>query len=253
MKVSIIGAGNMGGATALGMKRFCPELEVTVTTAHMESLKRFENTGIKAMLDNSLAVKDADIVILGVKPWLVKEVLEPLIPLLGGKLLVSLAAGIPSSELKEWLSRASLLGLYTVIPNIAIEVGESMTFAYEVIGNETTRERISNIFEAVGKIQFTDEKKLNAGMMVASCGTAFALRYARAAMEGGVELGLYPRQALEAVLQTIKGAAVLTEELGLHPEQVIDKVTTPGGITIRGLNAMEEAGFSNAVIKGIKV
>jgi len=89
--------------------------------------------------------------------------------------------------------------------------------------------------------------------MVASCGTAFALRYARAATEGGVELGLYPHQALEAVLQTVKGAADLLEARGTHPEQEIDRVTTPGGITIRGLNAMEAAGFSDAVIKGLEI
>ena len=88
--------------------------------------------------------------------------------------------------------------------------------------------------------------------MLASCGTAFALRYVRASAEGGVELGLYPKEALEAVLQTVRGAADLLEAHGTHPEAEIDRVTTPGGITIKGLNAMEEAGFSAAVVAGLK-
>ena len=108
------------------------------------------------------------------------------------------------------------------------------------------------LFDAVGKTAVVDERRLKAGMMLASCGTAFALRYVRASAEGGVELGLYPKEAVEAALQTVKGAAALLEARGTHPEQEIDRVTTPGGITIRGLNAMEEAGFTAAVIAGLK-
>ena len=102
------------------------------------------------------------------------------------------------------------------------------------------------------KTLIVDEKRMNAGMMLASCGTAFALRYARAAMEGGIELGLYPAEAKAAVYQTMKGAVELAMAHGTHPEAEIDRVTTPGGITIRGLNAMEEAGFTAAVIAGLK-
>jgi len=111
---------------------------------------------------------------------------------------------------------------------------------------------VTSLFDRLGKTLIVDERRLQAGMMVASCGTAFALRYARAAMEGGVQLGLYPHEALEAVYQTMKGAVDLAASRGTHPEAEIDRVTTPGGITIRGLNAMEEAGFTAAVIAGLK-
>lgn len=253
MKIAIIGAGNMGGATALGFARFVSNAEITATAKHQETLNRYSSTRIKTTLDNSAAVKDADLVVMGVKPWLLKEVLTPLLPFMGGKILVSLAAGIPAATLKEWTEGADIQGIYTVIPNLAIEIGESMTFINEVQGTEETRNTVLALFNAAGKALLVDEKRLGAGMMVASCGTAFALRYVRAATEGGVELGLYPREALEAALQTVKGAAMLAEAHGTHPEQEIDKVTTPGGITIRGLNAMEEAGFSNAVIQGLKI
>lgn len=253
MRIAIIGAGNMGGATALGFARFCPEARITVTARHQETLDRYSGVGIASTLDNSKAVEDAEVVIMGVKPWLLKDVLSPLLPLMNGKVLVSFAAGIPATTLKEWTNGYGLSGVYTVIPNLAIEVGESMTFINEINGTSGTLQTVTGLFNATGKSMVVDEKQLVAGMMVASCGTAFALRYVRATMEGGVELGLYPKQALEAALQTIKGAASLADAHGTHPEQEIDRVTTPGGITIKGLNAMEEAGFSNAVIQGLKI
>ena len=253
MDISIIGAGNMGGATALGLARFCPEARITVTARHQETLEKFSSSGIASTLDNAEAVKGADVVIMGVKPWLLKEVLTPLLPLMKEKILISLAAGIPASTLKEWTDGFNLAGVYTVIPNLAIEIGESMTFINKVSGNSGALRTVNGLFSSVGKSMVVDEKQLGAGMMVASCGTAFALRYVRATMEGGIELGLYPRQALQAALQTVKGAAALADAHGTHPEQEIDRVTTPGGITIRGLNAMEEAGFSNAVIQGLRI
>lgn len=252
MKIAVIGAGNMGGATAIGFARFCPGSEVTATARHQETLDRYSSYRIKTTLDNSEAVKGADIVVMGVKPWLLKDVLSTLLLYMSGKTLVSLAAGIPSATLGEWTEGYGIQGLYTVIPNLAIEIGESMTFINEVFGTAETRSVVKGLFDSVGKSSLVDEKQLGAGMMVASCGTAFALRYVRAAMEGGIELGLYPKQALEATLQTVKGAADLALAHGTHPEQEIDRVTTPGGITIKGLNAMEEAGFSNSVIQGLK-
>ena len=242
----------MGGATAIGLRRLFPGAQLTVTAKHAETLSKFSGSGISTTLDNLEAAKGADVIIMGVKPWLLKEVLTPLLPVMAGKIIVSLAAGIPAATLKEWFEGSGVAGIYTVIPNLAIEIGESMTFINEVSGTAETLKTVKDMFDSVGKSMVTDEKQLGAGMMVASCGTAFALRYVRATMEGGVELGLYPKQALEAALQTVKGAAALAEAHGTHPEQEIDRVTTPGGITIRGLNAMEEAGFTNAVIQGLK-
>lgn len=248
-KIAIIGAGNMGGAVALGLHRFAPECALTVTTAHGATLEKYAALGIETTLDNVSAASWAQVIILGVKPWLVQSVLEQIGPCLSGKTLLSLAAGIPSAQMKEWLSGTGVRVAYTVIPNLAAEIGESMTFASAILGEDDAV--VKSLFDRVGKTLIVDEKRLQAGMMVASCGTAFALRYARAAMEGGVQLGLYPHEAREAVYQTMKGAVDLSQSRGTHPESEIDRVTTPGGITIRGLNAMEEAGFTAAVIAGI--
>lgn len=238
----------MGGAVAIGLSR-TGDCSLTVTAAHQKTLGKFTALGISATLDNREAVGNADVIILGVKPWQVYPVLEEIRGSLSGKLLLSLAAGIPSEQMAGWLEGTGVRAAYTVIPNLAAEIGESMTFASAVCG--TSDEEVLELFNAVGKTLIVDEKRLNAGMMVASCGTAFALRYARAAMEGGIQLGLYPKDALEAVLQTMKGAADLSLAHGTHPEAEIDKVTTPGGITIRGLNAMEKEGFTAAIIAGL--
>lgn len=251
MKIAIIGAGNMGGAVAIGLHRFAPDVLLTVTTAHSSSLEKYAALGLNTTLDNVSAVAEADVVILGVKPWLVQSVVGQIGTVLSGKVLLSLAAGIPAEQMREWLAGIEVEAAYTVIPNLAAEVGESMTFASAIAGEKD--ELVKSLFDKLGKTLIVDERRLQAGMMLASCGTAFALRYARAAMEGGVQLGLYPREAQEAVYQTMKGAVDLAEAHSTHPEAEIDRVTTPGGITIRGLNAMEEAGFTAAVIAGLKV
>ena len=93
---------------------------------------------------------------------------------------------------------------------------------------------------------------MGAATALCSCGIAYAMRYVRAATEGGVELGIYPHKAKEYVLATLRGAVELLEATGNNPEVEIDKVTTPGGITIKGLNAMEAHGFTTAVIEGLK-
>ena len=252
MNIAIIGAGNMGGATALGLAAALPQAAITVTAKHAATLEKFAARGIRTSLDNVAAARDAEVVVLAVKPWLAQGVLDELRPVLPGKVLVSFVAGVPSSELMSWLEGCDVSGAYTVIPNLAIEVGQSMTFIHELRGSADTLATVCSLFDAVGRTAVVDEKRLGAGMMLASCGTAFALRYVRASAEGGVELGLYPQEALAAVLQTVRGAADLLEAHGTHPEAEIDRVTTPGGITIKGLNAMEEAGFSAAVVAGLK-
>lgn len=252
MKIAIIGAGNMGGATALGLAGALPDARITVTAKHAATLEKFAARGLQTSLDNVSAAADADVVVLGVKPWLAQGVLAELKPALAGKVLVSFVAGVPGAEMLTWLDGSGIAGAYSVIPNLAIEVGESMSFIQELCGTPETLATVRGLFDAVGRTAVVDEKRLNAGMMLASCGIAFALRYVRASAEGGVELGLYPQEALDAALQTVRGAAALLAARGTHPEAEIDRVTTPGGITIKGLNAMEEAGFSAAVIAGLK-
>ena len=142
--------------------------------------------------------------------------------------------------------------IFRVIPNTAVEIGCGMTFVSAINASEKQFATVISLFECMGTAMAVDEKQLETGMILASCGIAFALRYLRAAAEGGVELGIPAAQASRIVAQTMIGAAQLVLQNESHPEHEIDRVTTPGGITIRGLNEMEHAGFTSAVIRGLK-
>lgn len=278
MKITIIGAGNIGGATAFGLAGHSLQAEtqacrkgvetsgddtahigkITVTAAHGATLEKFAARGIATSLDNRSAAEDADIVIFAVKPWLMESVIKETLAAdrisgskaAGRQIIVSMAPGISSKDIIEWAGEN--ISLAYVIPNTAIEFGESMTFIAPVTTDESQTGILVKLFERVGSVMTVPESKLGAGTALASCGIAYALRYIRAAAEGGVQLGLFASDATKVVAQTLKGAATLLEARGTHPEEEIDKVTTPGGMTIKGLNAMEEAGFTNAVIKGLE-
>jgi pyrroline-5-carboxylate reductase len=175
--------------------------------------------------------------------------------------LVVVAAGVKSADVVSWLSASGqsaseaqlpVSALFLAIPNIAIAHLCSMTFLVPVVSSDERTAQAKAMFDAMGRTLIVEERLLAAGTTLASCGLAYAMRYVRAAAEGGVELGFYPDQALSVVLQTVRGAVELLQASGEHPEAAIDKVTTPGGVTIKGLNEMEHAGFTSAVIRGLK-
>lgn len=257
MKISIIGGGSIGGATAFGLAEgtFFKPSDITVTAAHEATLEKFAAKGMKTTIDNKEAVKDSDIVVIAVKPWLVDEVLEDLKPALdySRHTIVCLASRI-SDDLLENLKDGNgrKPWFLHVIPNTAIELRQSVTFICPTNSDEEHTELVRKIFEDAGIVFVVNEKLLISGMALASCGMAYVFRYIRAAVEGGVELGFRPDDAERIVSLTVKGASSLVEAHNSHPEVEIDKVTTPGGLAIKGLNAMEEAGFSNSVIIGLK-
>lgn len=253
MKIAVIGAGAMGGAIAEGIQLSGKHSLKTLIVSNPsgQKLERFKRAGIKTTHDNREAVSFADMVILAVKPWLVESVLEDCKDLLtSDKMLVSVAAGVTSDQLSEWTD--GVPKIFITIPNIAIAHLASMTFICPVNATEDDTQIVAEFFDEMGKTCICDEAHLRAGMALASCGIAYAFRYIRAASEGGVELGFKAQQSQEIVMQTLLGAVKLLEASGIHPEEAIDRVTTPGGLTIRGLNAMEQSGFTNAVIQGLK-
>jgi len=251
----MIGAGAMGGATVEGMMKadYFDNKNITVSDPSEAVLKKFVEQGISTTTDNAQAASVADVVIVCVKPWLVEQVLTGIKESLNPEkqILIVIAAGVKSASIQEWLG-AKCPPLFLCIPNIAIAQLASMTFLVSVTGKPSHTETVKAIFDAMGNTLFTDEAHLAAGTTLASCGIAYAMRYVRAASEGGVELGFKADQAKEIVMQTMLGAVKLLESSGLHPEAAIDLVTTPGGVTIKGLNEMEHAGFTSAVIRGLK-
>ena len=255
MKITIIGAGNMGGALIKGWaKKGVHELTITARTE--KTLSRFssEYPAIKTSLDNAAAVKDADVIVIAVKPWLVESVIADIKDNIDFKrqVILSVAANVFTDKLREYLGEPAAKVLY-VMPNIGAEFNESMTFLAPASGVEDAIvDEMRELLTQVGKVKICTEKAVAAGNMLSGCGIAYVMRFIHAMMEGGVEMGLYPAEAQKIAMQAMKGAVAVLEGSGMHPAVGIDKVTTPGGLTIRGLNELDHAGFNSAVIRCLK-
>lgn len=260
MKVAIIGAGNMGGALARGLAQcsIIPTSNIYVSnpsTAKLEALKSaFPEINITT--DNCTAATAADIVVLAVKPWKVEGVINEIKPHLdySRQAVASMVGGLGIAQLSEWLDNGcdTLPQTYIIIPNTAIATKSSMTFISSARAKMEQQNFLYDVFSELGEVMFIEESAMPAATSLASCGIAYALRYIRAAMEGGVELGIRADDAKFIVMQTLQGAIDLLAASNAHPEAEIDRVTTPGGLTIKGLNAMEAAGFTHSVIEGLR-
>jgi pyrroline-5-carboxylate reductase len=262
MKIVIIGGGNMGGAIARGLVSgsMFKVNDITVIDVNKKPLELLQSQlpGIQTALSDYDSLPNADIIIMAVKPWFIEDVILDIKFKLdyGKQILVSIAAGVTLSMMEKSLSKPkediSLPALFRVIPNTAIAIGQSMTLVSTTNASDTQKALILKIFNELGKAILMDEDRLPAGIALTSCGIAYLFRYVRAASLAGVELGFYPSQAQELIVNTMKGAAELLLHTNVNPEVEIDKVITPGGITIKGLNELEANGFSDAIIKAIK-
>ncbi len=257
MKITVIGAGEMGGAFAAGLLKgslFNPS-DITVANPHEGKLAKFAQLGASVTTDNKVAADGADFVAIVVKPGVVKTVIDEIKGELDYKkqTIINMAASITIAQLEQWLEKdGEVPEIFQAIPNIGIEEKASMTFIAPNAKGAANIGRVKSIFDDLGQSMVTGENLLFAGTAMAGCGIAYVMRFMRAASEAGVELGFKADDAKNIIVQTMNGAVKLLQANGGHPEAEIDKVTTPGGMTIRGLNAMEKNGFSNAVIEGIK-
>ena len=241
MKITIIGAGNMGGALAMGLARSgaVPASDLTVTARHEEKLEKFKALGLQTATDNVEAVRGSDLVFYAVKPWQMEAVIRETAPVLdfGRQVAVSVAPGIRPEDLKAWFTRdGALPQLAYAIPNTAVEVGEGATYLASVTASEDTISQLVRLFDRVGKTFVVPVDQMLAGTSLTSCGIAYAMRYMGAAAE---------------VCQTVRGAAALVGAKDYDTEGEISRVTTPNGLTARGLAAMEAAGFSESVMRGL--
>lgn len=251
-KITIIGGGNLGSAIAFGLiksKQIQPSM-ITVTRRRVNMLEKLQEQGVTVTSDNVEASKNADIIILAIKPYQVLAIIEEIKPVLKPhQILISLVAGVGLSKLEE--AAGAEVQIFRAMPNTAIAIQESMTLISTNVKSEELRNLVVHIFDQLGQAIIITEELMAAATVLASCGIAFALRYMRAAMQGGIEIGFGAEMAQFITAQTVKGATGLILETGRHPEQEIDKVTTPRGITITGLNEMEHKGFSSSLIQGL--
>lgn len=253
MKIGIIGAGNMGGAIVRGLAlgSLIENKDITVADLSTEKLNELKEAApsIITTHNNQQAVDGADIIILAVKPWLAKEIVGKL-TFTGSQILASVAAGIPLCEYKEWIPEG--ITLFRLIPNTAISELESMTLIASLGASDEQEQMMLDIFNEMGRAMLIPESLAGATTALASCGIAYVFKYIQAAMQAGVEMGVYPKDAMKIVAQSVKGAAEIILNNDTHPSQEIDKVTTPGGYTIRGINELDHAGFMSAVIRAMK-
>ncbi len=253
MNITIIGAGNMGSAIASAIYK-TPEAESLIianrTELRLQSLvNRFPDASFTTDIAGS--VKSADLIILAVKPYAVDLVAELIKPQMKPKAMVlSVAAGFGLERLSTILG-GSRGGIFYAIPNTAVSIGKGITFIASRDTDEASRATIAELLKATGQIEFIEEHLMPAATALCSCGIAYVFKFIQAATQAGVELGLRPDAALTYFTHTVAGAAAMLSNNGKTPQEEIDAVTTPGGMTIKGINSLEHSGFSSAIINAI--
>jgi pyrroline-5-carboxylate reductase len=252
-KVSIIGCGNIGLSLLQGFikSNTIPAENITATRRNIEELSHLKELGVKLTSDNLSAINDSNLVIIAVKPYNIVSILEEIKDYLDPQkhILISVTAGISISQIKEVLKVS--IPVFRAMPNISASVGKSLScICYSEAGTDDI-ESVKTLFDNIGTTMTIDEELMQSATILGSCGIAYVLRFIRAMIQGGIQIGFDARTASAIVNQTVKGAAELLIERHEHPEFEIDKVTTPKGCTIVGLNEMEHNGFSSSLIKGI--
>jgi len=249
-KIGIIGAGNIGMAIAKGLVNHgkTPPSSILLSRKKIGLLEDMKEKGYR-VADNLTLVREADLIILAVLPGQAREVIQELKKEIcsGGKILVSVVSAVSVEELSEWTGRG--VPVVRIMPNTAVEYGASMTC---ISGEDEARVGlVRELFEPLGQTMVIKEQLMPAATILAACGIAFFLRFIRAVSQGGIQIGFHAEEAGKIAAQTAMGAAELLMQTDHHPETEIDRVTTPMGCTISGLNEMEHFGLSSAMIKGI--
>jgi len=250
IKIHIIGGGNLGVALAIGLSKFSPNSLITISRRNIQHIQYLEKQDIRVTSDNTFEIEQADFILLTVKPYQVDTVLQEIMPHISNKIIASAVSGLSIEMLEQKTNHAH--SVVRIMPNIAAQFGESATCVSYPGKSSEAGQAILGLFSLLGTALIIEEKLMNGATILGACGTAYALRYIRAAMQAGIEIGFDAPTALAIASQTVKGAAQMTLEEKAHPEQLIDRVTTPQGCTIVGLNEMEHQGFSSSLIKGIK-
>lgn len=253
--ICIIGGGNIGSAIAKGflLSGFFQPEQIIITRRNTQHLKPFLDKGCNITKDNKTAVKKSDIIIISVLPQQLKDLLKEIKTVLNPKkhIILSVVSGVNTNEILKILDKK--IEIVRIMPNIAISIRESMTCIASENATEKTINFTREIFNNVGTTLVINEEKMIPATALNACGVAFFLRAIRAASQGGIEIGFHSYEAIPMAAQTAKGAAGLILNIKNHPEMEIDKVTSPEGCTIAGLNEMEHKGFSSAMIRGITV
>ncbi|TZF81702.1 pyrroline-5-carboxylate reductase [Pedobacter sp. BS3] len=254
-KIAILGSGNMGLALASGLVKanYVNAGDITLTRRNLSALNTYAEQGYQVTSDNRQAVTESSVVILAVLPQQLNTLFEQIKPAINPQkhLVISIISGVSCQDIRAKLGND--VRVVRVMPNTAISIGQSMTCMATDNAGKDDMDEVTRMFETVGAVVTINESLMTSATALCACGIAFFLRAIRAASQGGVEIGFHADEALKMAVQTAKGAADLLLLNQSHPESEIDKVTSPKGCTIAGLNEMEHQGFSSALIKGIRL
>jgi len=252
-KIAIIGAGTLGKAIARGLVssgKYRSD-HITLTKRLPEFPDELEKEGFNPTFDNKKVVRSSEVCIICVRPNQMDAVLEEIKDnIFPGQIIISTVTGYRLNDIQRKCGSKAIF--VRAMPNTAVSIRESMTcLATTSDVDEKHLEKVKTIFKLLGDCVVVPEELMAAATALCACGIAFFLRAIRAASQGGVEVGFHAEEAILMAAQTARGAASLVLDRKTHPETEVDKVTTPEGFTIIGLNKMEHQGFSSALIQGI--
>ncbi len=251
MKIAIIGTGNLGSSIAKGLITNNAITTLYLTKRNLSSLVNFEGyKNVFLTADNKEAIQQSDIIIFAVQPAHLEKILTEVQPFFTEKhVLISTITGFSISRIEGLVGSDQFI--IRAMPNTAIAVGKSMTC---LCSNEKGKQRLAiaeAIFNRLGTTISIPEQQMQAATVVCASGIAFWMRLIRATTQAAIQLGFDAEEAQKLAMFTCEGAANLLITSGNHPEQEIDRVTTPNGCTIEGLNEMEHKGLSSSLIQGM--
>lgn len=251
MKIAIIGTGNLGKSIANGLIINNAITTLYLTKRNLDELSEFKGyKNVSLSSDNIEAVKNSDILILAVQPAHLENILVSIKPFLNeNHVIISTITGFSISKIENIIGEDNFI--IRAMPNTAIAVGKSMTCLCSNAKGENRIKVAISIFNRLGNSIVIPEGQMQAATVVCASGIAFWMRLIRATTQAAIQLGFDAKEAQELAMYTSEGAANLLITNGNHPEEEIDKVTTPMGCTIEGLNEMEHKGLSSSLIQGM--
>ncbi len=255
MTIGFIGCGNMGGALAKASIKAVGAENIFIYDVDLKKAKEFESQTDVNIADTEFIASNCDYIFLGVKPQMLKTLIEKISPVLEERTseftLISMAAGVPVASI------TAMLGfncpIIRIMPNMPVAVGEGMILY--TVNEYVSKENLDgflNSMEFSGVLDRIDEDKIDAASCVSGCGPAFAFMFCEALADGAVECGLPRDKALLYAAQTLIGSAKMLNETGIHPGKLKDMVCSPAGSTIEGVKALEEAGFRAGAINAVE-
>lgn len=250
MNIAIIGVGNLGAAMVNGLINQSEITNLYLTKRNINTINQWTNhKKVHLGTDNISAIQQSDMVVFAVQPRHFKSILNEVKHVIKNKLVVSLVTGFKLNAVEAILGEEQQI--IRAMPNTAIAVQKSTTCLCSNSIGKSSVDLVKRMFNSLGTTIEISEEQMQAATVVCASGIAFWMRLIRATTQAAIQLGFESEKAQEMSVHTCLGAASLLLESGNHPEQEIDRVTTPRGCTIEGLNEMEHQGLSSSLIKGM--